>query len=441
MSNIEQKDIDELRAQASAGNLEALNKLSDFGYIGAATIFEVPDFKTHKDSGLLEAAIVAIGGAMKETFSNENNGRVEQLSAEIKQLNHDIEQLESNKENFFIKLFGADGNIVSKIESLTKSLETATAAREELLNPKMADRPPVLKMIAADMAAVDDYADSTERATKASIDAGMKAADEAQKAVDKLMKDIFHASGEAYKIVDELGKKSADKFDQHDTTKDSLESIGGAEAAARKAQQEKINTQIEEENSRHLGLLYGQQESFIKQMQLADSLHGKTQVGIYAQAFAAISSGAAQHNKALFDMNKAAGIASAIISTYSAANKALDEMGPIAGPIAATAITAMGLSNVAAIEQTQYAGGGQGTTPSSAGVVSSVNSVPVSTTGTGSAIPSTTQNTAPIINIYGDIHGNDAERLMEEFQTRINNSDFIIIDAGSRQAAEIRNGG
>lgn len=67
----------------------------------------------------------------------------------------------------------------------------------------------------------------------------------------------------------------------------------------------------------------------------------------------------AGHSRTMFNVNKIAAESQAIISTYSAANKALDEGGggPLGWAMAAAAI-AMGMANVAAIQSTQFGGGG-----------------------------------------------------------------------------------
>ncbi len=63
-----------------------------------------------------------------------------------------------------------------------------------------------------------------------------------------------------------------------------------------------------------------------------------------------------------FGLQKAIATAQAIIDTYSAANRALRDGGPILGPILAAIITAAGLANVAMIQSTKpqgYAKGGE----------------------------------------------------------------------------------
>lgn len=72
--------------------------------------------------------------------------------------------------------------------------------------------------------------------------------------------------------------------------------------------------------------------------------------------FEQLSSIGASHHRAMFEINKRASEASAIINTYEAATEAL-KLGPIEGPIMEIAITALGMAKVDAIESTQFGGG------------------------------------------------------------------------------------
>ena len=65
------------------------------------------------------------------------------------------------------------------------------------------------------------------------------------------------------------------------------------------------------------------------------------------------------NSKKIFKIQKAAGIANAIVSTFQGASKAL-ELGWPLGPIAAASITATGFAKVAAIKSTTMGGGGSG---------------------------------------------------------------------------------
>lgn len=88
-------------------------------------------------------------------------------------------------------------------------------------------------------------------------------------------------------------------------------------------------------------------------------------VAFISSSLARMTSGVSTHNKQMFEINKAAGIANAIVSTYTGAAKAL-ELGPIIGPIMAAAQIAAGFAQVNAIKSTKFGGTG-GVAPALAG--------------------------------------------------------------------------
>jgi hypothetical protein len=78
----------------------------------------------------------------------------------------------------------------------------------------------------------------------------------------------------------------------------------------------------------------------------------------------AMTAGVAQNNRALFNINKVAGIANAIVSTHEGAAKALSFYPPPLSFAMAAVQVAAGLARVAAIRATQF---GSGAAPSIAG--------------------------------------------------------------------------
>lgn len=90
-----------------------------------------------------------------------------------------------------------------------------------------------------------------------------------------------------------------------------------------------------------------------------------TQIGIVAGILQGATSQAAQHNKTMFEINKQASVANAIISTHEGMNEAL-KLGPLGIPLEAIIATA-GFFNVAAIESTSFGGGSSGSAPSASG--------------------------------------------------------------------------
>ena len=93
----------------------------------------------------------------------------------------------------------------------------------------------------------------------------------------------------------------------------------------------------------------GQYGQMTKQFVALDRASGADRVSIAADIGGQITGEMAKHSKKAFALNKAFNIAKAMVNTFTAATTALAELGPIAGPIAAGAITAMGLMNVSAI--------------------------------------------------------------------------------------------
>lgn len=80
-----------------------------------------------------------------------------------------------------------------------------------------------------------------------------------------------------------------------------------------------------------------------------------------------LTAGVAQHNRAMFNINKVSGIANAIISMHEGVSKSLAAYPmPLAGVMAAIHAAA-GLARVQAIASTQFNGGGKGAAPSQAG--------------------------------------------------------------------------
>ncbi len=103
----------------------------------------------------------------------------------------------------------------------------------------------------------------------------------------------------------------------------------------------------------------------------------QNQVSTVAGALTDMTQGVAQHSKAMFNINKAAGIATAIINTAKGVSGVLaDYPGPVGWALAAVQLAA-GIAQVNAIKSTTFNGGGAGSAPSNAA------QVPVPTTPAG----------------------------------------------------------
>jgi len=103
-----------------------------------------------------------------------------------------------------------------------------------------------------------------------------------------------------------------------------------------------------------------------------------------------MTQGVAQHSKTMFKINKAAGIANAVVNTAQGITRALAEYSPPVSFVMAALQAAAGLVQINAIKSTSFGGGGTGTTPSAAGSAPVINSQPVGgvgASGFGSALP------------------------------------------------------
>ena len=93
------------------------------------------------------------------------------------------------------------------------------------------------------------------------------------------------------------------------------------------------------------------------------ALSTQAQTGQVLDELVNMTAGVAQHNRTLFELNKAAAIPQAIISTYEGMNRALETYPPPLSFAMAAAVAASGFANVAAIKSASFTGGG-GTAPS-----------------------------------------------------------------------------
>tara|TARA_X000001316_G_C922461_1_gene37922 strand:- start:3992 stop:8710 length:4719 start_codon:yes stop_codon:yes gene_type:complete len=94
-----------------------------------------------------------------------------------------------------------------------------------------------------------------------------------------------------------------------------------------------------------------------KQIEQEKKLDGKSKESV--AKINALNKQKEQIERKQFEKNKKLQIANAIVSTASAAAQALAALGPIAGPILAGVITALGLAQVAIIKKQKYSGGSE----------------------------------------------------------------------------------
>jgi len=102
---------------------------------------------------------------------------------------------------------------------------------------------------------------------------------------------------------------------------------------------------------------YGIQSSGYDALGNLAAKHWNAETAMAVDALGSIVNAFSGQSRKMFEIQKAAGIANAIISTYEGASAALKLGWPL-GPIAATAITANGLAKVQAIRSQSFGGGG-----------------------------------------------------------------------------------
>lgn len=106
----------------------------------------------------------------------------------------------------------------------------------------------------------------------------------------------------------------------------------------------------------------------------------KQKVDVASNGFQQLTAGTAQYSREMFELNKAAATANALVNAPEAASAAYKWGAAWGGPAGGAAAAATALyaqyQKVKAIQSTGFAGGGGGTTPSSAGSTPVVNNQP-----------------------------------------------------------------
>lgn len=126
--------------------------------------------------------------------------------------------------------------------------------------------------------------------------------------------------------------------------------------------------------------IYNKQTQFSKRIEKLKQLEGASLVQGTISTLTTVTAETAKHSKKMFEIHKALSIADTVISTAAAVMKAYQELGPIAGSVAAAGITALGAAQIATIASQQFQGGSSG---GGGGAVSS--SVSSASTATGSS--------------------------------------------------------
>ena len=367
---------------------------------------------------------------------------------------------------------------VARIEKARERLTTPDAPADDVLT-----RASTVTGGTGDVAA-ERAREAEERAAAARREVAAKALEEAREAEEKRLEFLDQIQGEAFDRLNEYTMREAElqleaaetKFQTEVDLQDRIEEMRMerqerlAERIAEWSQTEmerelerfqeredaineyfdSVSIPNEEERSRRLAEVHEQRERKITELirrgaitrKDFEELTTRQKVQFTIASAEMMTQGLAQYSKAAFNLNKAAGIASAIIDTHAAVTRALREGGPFAGPVLAAAMLAKGMAQVQAIRSTTFEGGGGGTTPSLAGSGGVVNGNPV---GQDTAPPPSIdprqqgQGSQVQIVIAGNTVLDDygMDRLMDRIRDAVDNRDVSIFGAGSRQAQDI----
>lgn len=162
----------------------------------------------------------------------------------------------------------------------------------------------------------------------------------------------------------------------------------------------------------------------------------KTQVKGVLGTLESITAGVATHSKTMFNLNKAAAIANAVINTAEGVTKALSAYPPPLSFAMAAAQAAAGAAQIAAIRSATFGGG---STPSVVGSTPTLEGQPVPPSGPAPGGARGGSGTVVEVHFHGSgfLVTDDLNRVLKE---RFD-ADEVIIHPSSRQAQAIRGGG
>lgn len=204
-----------------------------------------------------------------------------------------------------------------------------------------------------------------------------------------------------------------------------------------------IDAAIEKLEEKHQMRMQGLREKAGKKQTKFDKWLSDSKVQQAGQELQSLSAGLAQHSKTAFKINKAVGIANAIVNTAQGVTRALAEYSPPISFVMAAAQLAAGIGQINAIKSTSFEGGGGGTTPSLAGSTPSYNGSPVTGQSDDLINPPETQvdgteNRTNVV-VTGNVGFTPAiiDEIAEGLQEATGERDVVIFDENSRQAQDI----
>lgn len=174
------------------------------------------------------------------------------------------------------------------------------------------------------------------------------------------------------------------------------------------------------------------------------------QIAMALGAGAKILGAVAASSKKMFKVQKAFNIAKTAVNLPSAVIESFNNAGgyPWGIPPAA-AMAAQGLKSMSDIKKTTFGGGGSTSSVSGGGGAPTIPSLPggggaVGLGDTGGQFDQSNSTNTPTtqitFNVTGDIVGDNGETILEKMRTLISENDAVLIEPGSRQAAELIGG-
>jgi len=179
---------------------------------------------------------------------------------------------------------------------------------------------------------------------------------------------------------------------------------------------------------------------------------GQQKLGFSAATFGALSGLMSSENRKLFGAGKFAAHSENVIHTALGATKAISTLGPIAGPVAATAITLAGMANTQVIDAQQFNGGsGAVSVPTISAGGGSGEAQATVAVNPGTGLPIREQAPQPLVQYFDfsnsvvpqqllDQYGPDwmANGGMDAFKRAVINNDAIPFPPDSAQAQVLR---
>lgn len=421
-----------------------------------------------KDGGTLYAVWVGFGGVASNVLGLDVD-KIRDANKSVKELTGSIQILEDDKAK--AKEYGINTDYFDRQIAFQKmQLEYAKEYRQELESTakvggsaSMFEAPDISGVVSAQAEIVKGYS--------AIIDASMKSAAAEQAAYDKKTEALLAWLDieSARAIIDE-GKQisKANDSEQSAVKQISDEYAPETERITDKylAEREIIleaTTITEEERQRILSEMKDSYDEKLlgAERKASQKRDAETKRGLSSQArlwksgldgqlkvasstLGDLSQLMNSHNRSTFEIGKAAALGKGTIDMISSAMSSFRAGSEIGGPYVGAAFAAVavaaGLANLQSIQSTQFGGSGGGATAGGSAAPSIVPTYGNTAQDGSSLLGGSTTDTraAQTIVINGDIHSNDAERLLGDIKALINNSDFVLIEPTSRQASELR---